>query len=116
AVFKIRSDARSPEGVTAGRRGEAGRKRSPFYHAQHVGARHRIEGYFFVSIYTAEEGTFLFISDAGGIEICVDVCFGIMMRGHFVPLAALLMQSNPVAFALRVIVLDAHVNGGADTS
>jgi hypothetical protein len=36
-----------------------------------------------------------------------------MMRRHFVTLSAFLMQPHPPAFALRVIVLDAHGDDGA---
>ena len=36
------------------------------------------------------------------------------MRRHLMPLAAFLMQSDPPALALRVVILDAHGDDGAD--
>jgi hypothetical protein len=37
------------------------------------------------------------------------------MRRHFVALAAFLMQPDPPALALGVVVLDAHGDDGPDT-
>ena len=62
----------------------------------------------------AEEGGFLLPGDAGGIEIGIDVFLGVVMGGDLVAFAALLVQAEPGATALGVIVLDLHRQGGAD--
>ena len=68
AVFQVGRDTRCSEGVTTGGVGETGSECSPFYHAQHVSPRHRIERHFFVSINAPEEGTLLFFPDTGNDE------------------------------------------------
>src|SRR5581483_1700283 len=94
--------------------GETGSKGSPFYHAEHIRPRHRIERHLLVSINTPKEGTLLFFTDSGRIEVSVKVCLCIVVRRHFMPFAAFLMQTNPVALALRIVVLNAHVNGSTN--
>jgi hypothetical protein len=55
----------------------------------------------------AEEGGFALIALAGGLDIGVQIRFQIMMRRHLMA-AAFLMQANPPALALGIVVLDAH--------
>ena len=62
----------------------------------------------------AEEGGFLLAGDACGLEVGVEVLLGVVVGGHLVPLAALLVQAEPGPRALGVIVLDLHAEGGAD--
>ena len=47
-------------------------------------------------------------------DIGVEVGFQVVMRRHLMPLAAFLMQPDPPALALGVVVLDAHGDDGAD--
>src|SRR5580704_2161493 len=58
----------------------------------------------------AEEGTFVVIADSGGGEIFIDEGFELVMRRHFVALASFLVQPHPPAFAVLIIVLNAHRN------
>ena len=62
----------------------------------------------------AEEGTLAVIADAGGLDIGVEIGFEIVVRRHLMALAAFFVQPDPPALALRVIVLDAHGDDGAD--
>ena len=62
----------------------------------------------------AEEGALAAVADAGRLYIGVEVGFEVVMRRHLMPLAAFLVQANPPALALGVVVLDAHGDDGAD--
>jgi len=46
----------------------------------------------------------------GRFDIFVEIRFQSVVRGHFVALAAFLVQANPPALALRVVVLDTHTH------
>src|SRR5271170_4848955 len=50
----------------------------------------------------------------GGRDIGIKIVFEQMVRRHLVLLAAFLVKPHPPALALRVIVLDVHVQGGRD--
>ena len=62
----------------------------------------------------AEEGAFLLAGDAGRFDVGVQVVVGVVVGGHLVPLAALLMQAEPGPAAFDVIILDLHAEGGTD--
>ena len=62
----------------------------------------------------AEQGRGLLAADAGGRHIFVDVGLEQVVRRHLVLLAAFLVQPHPPALALRVVVLDVHVERGRD--
>ena len=62
----------------------------------------------------AEEVAFALIAKAGGLYIGMKVGFERVMRRHLMLLAAFLMQTDPPALALGIIVLDAHGDGRAD--
>jgi hypothetical protein len=49
----------------------------------------------------AEEGAFLLASDAGRLDLGVQVGIGVVVGGHLVPLAALLVQAEPGPTAFR---------------
>jgi hypothetical protein len=55
-----------------------------------------------------EEGALAAVADADRLDIRVEIGLQIVVRRHLMPLAALLMQPNPPAHALGVVVLDAH--------
>src|SRR5579871_3211134 len=56
----------------------------------------------------AEQGRFLLPADAGGVQVGVQVLLGCVMHRHLVELAALLVQADPPALAVLVIVLNLH--------
>ena len=62
----------------------------------------------------AEEGPLTVVADAGGGEIFVDKGVELVVRRHFVALAAFFVQPYPPALAVRVVVVDAHRDDGAD--
>ena len=51
---------------------------------------------------------------AGGGDVGVEIVFQQVVRRHFVLLAAFLVQPHPPAFALRIVVLDVHVQRRRD--
>ena len=54
------------------------------------------------------------VGDPGRLEIRVHVFLRAVMGWHVVPLAALLVQTEPPALARRVVVLNAHADRRAD--
>ena len=62
----------------------------------------------------AEEGSLAAVADAGRLYICVDIGFEIVIRRHFMSLAAFFVQPDPPSLALGVIILDAHGDDRAD--
>src|ERR1700719_3625031 len=60
----------------------------------------------------AEEGGLAVLADAGHGETLIEELFELVMRRHFVALAAFLVKAHPPALAARVIVLDPHGNDG----
>jgi hypothetical protein len=49
-----------------------------------------------------------------GVYIGVEIGFQGVVRRHFVPFAAFLVQADPPALALGIVVLDAHGDDGTD--
>src|SRR5208337_4699126 len=56
----------------------------------------------------AEQGSLAVVADDGGLNVGIKVGFEIVMRRHFMALAAFLVQPDPPALALGIVVLDAH--------
>ena len=67
-----------------------------------------------VPVDRAEEGAFLLGGDACRCEIGIHVIGGVVVGGHLVPLAALLMQPEPRLAAFDVVILHLHAEGGTD--
>ena len=61
-----------------------------------------------------KRGVFFASPNLRRFEVGVEIGFEIVVRRHFVALAAFFVQAHPPAFALAVIVLDAHGDGRAD--
>ena len=61
-----------------------------------------------------KRGAFASLGDARGRDVGVKVRFGVVVGGHLVELAAFLVEANPPAFAVLVVVLDLHADDGAD--
>ena len=113
ALIEIGGDASCPEHMTAELDLETRFGRAPPDHLIGVDAVHRVlrqpAG---LAGGRAEEGGLAGIADAGRVEIFVDELFELVMRRHFVALAAFLMQPDPPALALGVVILDAHGDDG----
>src|SRR5260221_255094 len=62
----------------------------------------------------AEEGILPCVADASLLYIGVEIGLEVVVRRHLMSFAAFLMQADPPAFALGVIVLDTHGDDGAD--
>jgi hypothetical protein len=88
---------------------------TPAHHAVGIDTVHRARGERITSPDRGpEEGALAVVADPGSRDVLVDVDFEVMVRRHLVPLAAFLVQADPPALALRVIVVDAHADDGAD--
>jgi len=115
-VVEIGGDAGRPERMTADFGVEVGVPGAAADHAPGVDAVHRqsrqLAG---AAARGAEQGSPLRLPDPGRVQIGVEVGFEIVVvAGHFMDLAALLVQPHPPAFALPEIILDAHRDRGAD--
>ena len=113
-VLQISRYPRRAERVAARGGGESGFERPALYHPQHVRARHGIRRELPLLVDAPKERRFLFVPDARSFEIRIEVCLGIVVRRHLMALAAFLMQPDPPALAVLVVVLDAHVDHGRD--
>jgi hypothetical protein len=105
AGLEIGGDAGRAEHVAAELDPEAGVGRAPAHHAVGVDAVHRLVG-------EHGRGGLAVLADAGRGEILIEELFELVMRRHFVALAAFLVKAHPPALAARVIVLDPHGNDG----
>ena len=94
--------------------GSPARVRPALHHPEHVRARHRIRRDLPPLVHAPEERRLLFVPDAGRIEIRIEIRFGIVVAGDFVPLAAFFMQPNPPPLAVLVIVFDVHIDHRRD--
>ena len=57
-----------------------------------------------------KERRFLFVPDAGRVEIRIEICFSVVVSRHFMPFAAFLVKSNPGTLSVLVIIFDAHMD------
>src|SRR4051812_30042330 len=55
-----------------------------------------------------EQGRAALVADPGRGEVLVEVRLELVVRRHLVPLAALLMESEPPAFAFGIVIVDRH--------
>jgi hypothetical protein len=62
----------------------------------------------------AEQGTLFVVGDAGGTEVFIEEGFELVVRRHFVALAAFLVKADPPALPVGKIILDPHRHHGAD--
>src|SRR5262249_17956260 len=71
-------------------------------------------GQLAVPVETAKERRGLVISDAAGGQVGVEIPLQLVVYRHLVMLAALLMQAQPPALALLMVVADLHGEDGAE--
>jgi hypothetical protein len=119
AVFQIRRDAGRSEGVVTGGVGKSGLLRPPFHHLQHVAPDEGAVCQLPFAIGRAEQGQGSVLPlvwiDPCSLQIFVYVLLGLVVRWNGVELAALLMQAEPCAAALQVVVVHAHSQYRRDT-
>ena len=97
AVLQIRRYPGRPKRVAARGGGEPGRECPTFHHPEDVRTRHWILRDLPPGIDAPEERRLLVVTDARSIEIRVEVCFGVVMAGDLVPLAALFVEPHPTS-------------------
>jgi hypothetical protein len=115
ASLEIGGDASGAEGMTADADSRAEIGGAALDHAPGVDAVHRVFRQRVGPANSgAEQGGLAVVADAGGLDVGVQVRFEIMMRRHLMTLAAFLMQTDPPALALGIVVLDAQGDSRAD--
>ena len=84
-------------------------------HAKRIPAGHRsIRKPAGLTASAAKERRLGFVGNSRSFEVGIEIGFGVMMGGHFVEFPALLVQPEPPAFAVAVVVLDSHVDHGGN--
>jgi hypothetical protein len=111
AAFKISGDPGGAECVAADPALHAELGRPALDHPPGVDSVHRGGGEHAGAAAAdgAEEGGLLFLPYAGRINVGVEIGFEIVVRRHFVALAAFLVQADLPALVQWVVVLDPHV-------
>src|SRR4051794_12949549 len=109
AGFEVGGDAGGPERVAADPRREPGGGGPPLYHVQGVVAAERrpIEGPG-LPVGRPEERPLWVACDACRLDVGIQVGFRVVVGGHLVELAALLVEAEPPPLAVGVVVLDLH--------
>src|ERR1700756_1561354 len=105
AIFQVRRDPRAPERMTAGALWQTCLFRPPLDHGPDIIAVHRPLSELAMPVQAAKERPFLIPPQASGFEVHIHIFLGVVMRGHLVALAALLVEPEPPALAVLVVVL-----------
>ena len=117
AVADEDGDSGCPEGVTASGCREAGTFGAPFDHTERVVAGQTLSSQAALSVKRSEEGSLLVLQiDACRFDVCIEILLGQMMGWNLMALAAFLVQADPPALALLVVVVNAHLHRGTDAS
>ena len=96
AVLQIGGDARGAKGVVADARGDPGGFRAPLNHRVGVGLRQGGAGELpDRAAVSLEQKRLRLLRQPRAVDICVKVGLSIVMAGHGVMLAALLVQAHP---------------------
>ena len=115
AVLEVGRDAGGAEGVAADLGLNSGRGRPAADHPPHIRLLHGLDSELArAAARGAKQRTFPVLPDAGRRDILMEVLVKVVVRGHGVLLAALLMQAHPAAALLDVVILDPHAGGRAD--
>ena len=114
-VAKIGRDPRRPKRVAPHAPGQPCVGCAPLDHAVGVDPVHRFLGQRIrFPVRAAEEGRPDIAADAGGSNVFIQKLFQLVVRRHFVALAAFFVKAQPPAFTFRIVVLDPHGDDGAD--
>src|SRR6266851_7215679 len=109
AGLEIGGDARRPEHMAPELDPEPGFGGAAADHAIGVDAVHRrVAEAAGPAERAAEEGGLAVVTDAGRHKVVIDVGLELVVRRHFMALAAFLMEAEPPALAFGIIVVDAH--------
>lgn len=109
AVSHVSCDACCSKGVTAKSGGESGHLRLALDHLPDFHTVHLVLGEAGNSARSgAEEGSLAVFSDAGSIQMSVEILFRQVVDRHLVKLAALLVEAQPPALSELVVVFNAH--------
>jgi hypothetical protein len=108
-IFQINGDAGGAEAVVGNAALESGCFGAALDDTEGVDAAHAL-GRELVGAAArgAEEGSFGVLLQAGRRDVGVEVLLGLVMARDFMEFPALLVEPQPAAFALGVVVLDEH--------
>ena len=115
AVLEIGRDARRPKRVIADFRPDIGRCRAAADHGVGIGlGKRRRRQRIRAAADRPKQRPLRIAGEAAAVDIGVKVGLKIVVAGHFMALAALLVQANPQPAVLHVNVLDLHRERRAD--
>lgn len=113
AVLQINGDAGGSEAVVADAAFQARRFRAALYDSERIYPGHALVGELTGAAASGtKQGSLGIIFQSGRFDVGVQVFLGLMVAGDLVKLPALLVEPQPSAFALRVVVLDEHADHG----
>ena len=116
AVLQVSGDAGRAKGMIADARDDAGRPGAPLNHRISVrlgqGMAGELAGRAAVGL---EQHRLRIVRISRAVKIFMQIGLEIVMAGHGVLLAALLVQAHPKPPVLRIHVLDPHADRRADT-
>ena len=119
AIFEVGSDAGTPKGMVADRRGDAGALGPAAHHGMGLTRRDSTAGQPLMA--TAGPGGdrgkqrgFRLMAEPARIEIGVQIGLEIVVAGHLMTLAALFVEPHPEAALVDEDAFDPHAGRGAD--
>src|SRR5688572_19751363 len=115
AAFEVGGDPGGTQAVIADPGRDAGTLGAAANHRVSLGLAHRLLAQRArVASDAREQEPFRRSTEAGALEVLGEIALQVVVAGHLVILAVLLVQPHPEAALLRVDVLDAHGERGAD--
>ena len=109
AVGQVVRDAGGPKSVAPDDGRNDGVLRPPANHVVDVAAGDPLrEELFRLSLRHSKERSPLLRAKLRRVEIGVEILFQLVVHRHLVELSALLVQPDPPAFSLRVVIFDVH--------
>ena len=113
AIEQIRRDARGPKGVAISLAEPDGLDAS-LDHPEHIHPAHPARAEPDRTRHRAPQGRVFLDRDSGRGEIGVEIGLRLVVDRHGVVFTAFLLEPQPPALALLVVVLDAHADDGRD--
>lgn len=90
--------------------GQTSGLRATLDHFKHIGARHFARGEVSTPVHRAKEWALFIFSDAGFVDIRVEIVLGYMMSRYIVKLSTFLMETKLPTLSFLKIVPNLHID------
>ena len=115
AVFQICGDAGRSHRMTAYPRPYSSPSGSPLHHSKHVNSVHSVLRELTSAVDRAKKRAVQLFADIGGLDVRIEIRFGIMVSRHVVVFSPFFMEAKPHSPSLREVVFDIHSNDRRDS-